>query len=143
MSELLPLAAMQVCSWMTTESLPKDLEFNFFPQKYLQVPKQTKNFYTILRLGSKSIGFGMLRGWDEGWEDICLGLIVHQDYRRKGYGRFLMDCLLDEVKRRKIPRVRLHVSPENIPALELYKKVGFKKEGIRDNGEQIWYLSYC
>ncbi len=141
MSNMLSITCMQVCNWLGTDSLPEDMEFQFFPKKYLQVPKLTKNFYTLLREDSKSIGFGMLRGWDEGWEDICLGLIVHQDYRGKGYGSFLMSCLVDEAKRRGLARIRLHVNPENTTAINLYKKFGFKQEGIRDDGEGIWYLS--
>ena len=139
MPDLLPLTCMQVCSWLRTNSLPEDMDFGGFPKKYLQVPSPTKNFYTLLRKGNKSIGFGMLRGWDEGWEDVCLGLVVHQNYRKQGCGSFLMKCLIDEAKRRKVSRIRLHVSPRNLPAIKLYKKLGFKQEGTRDDGELIWY----
>lgn len=60
---------------------------------------------------------------DEGF--ICDFLILER-FRRKGYGRQALLLLEDEVKSKKINRLRLNVFKFNKPALELYKSLGYK-----------------
>lgn len=84
-----------------------------------------------------------IRGWDENWPDKCLGLLVHQDCRRQGYGELLARFVLQAGKERNIARVRLHVHPQNKAALSLYRKIGFAFDGTkRADGELIGYYCY-
>lgn len=83
------------------------------------------------------IGYGFIRGWDAGWKDKCIGLIIDEKYQGNGYGRLLLLFLHAAAKMKKIKRLRLHVHPENKKAINLYEKTGYKFTGIRENGEKI------
>jgi [ribosomal protein S18]-alanine N-acetyltransferase len=61
---------------------------------------------------------------DEAW---LLGLGVHPDARKYGYGRALMERCLDRLRRDGAHAVRLTVKPGNTAAIKLYEAIGFKK----------------
>ena len=87
------------------------------------------------------IGYGFLRGWHDDWPDICLGVVVHPEYRGLGYGEKICRFLLEVGRKRGLQRIRLHVWPGNKTALRLYRKLGFQFDGkIRNNGELIGLL---
>lgn len=51
--------------------------------------------------------------------------------RGKGYGKEAMDLLLDYgFNNMKLHRIQLNVLEFNIPAIKLYEKSGFKREGV-------------
>jgi len=54
---------------------------------------------------------------------------VSKEYRRKGVGKKLFLELLILAKKNKIKMIYLHVVATNVPAISLYKKMGFKKTG--------------
>jgi len=60
----------------------------------------------------------------EAW---LLGLGVHPDFRKYGYGRALMDRCLDRLSSDGASSVRLTVKPDNVAAINLYESAGFKK----------------
>jgi ribosomal protein S18 acetylase RimI-like enzyme len=82
-------------------------------------------------------GFGMIRGWDEDWDEKILGIVVDERVRHKGVGTIMMQWLHWCAKRRGLDHLRLHVHSENKPALGLYTKMGYVDCGPRDNGERI------
>lgn len=58
------------------------------------------------------------------------GMSVHPDYQNKGVGKCLLISLLDWAKTNPlIEKVKLSVFTNNEPAIHLYKKLGFIKEG--------------
>ena len=63
------------------------------------------------------------------WEDVGMiqALVVHQNYRRMGVAKALIQEAFYRMKRRGIKRAFLYVSPTNIPAIKLYQSIGFKK----------------
>lgn len=80
---------------------------------------------------NKVIGFlGMWVVFDEG--DIT-NIAVHPEYRKQGIGNLLMDNLITLCKENNINSLTLEVRQSNLPAQNLYKKHGFKEEGIRKN----------
>jgi len=57
------------------------------------------------------------------------GIVIRQGYRGIGLGKYLMGEILKMAKRELKPRpkvIRLSVYPNNKPAINLYKKMGFK-----------------
>ncbi|WP_096515579.1 GNAT family N-acetyltransferase [Clostridium perfringens] len=69
-------------------------------------------------------------------------LMVNSDYQNKGVGSLLMDKLINLSESLNIIRLELCVFRDNYKAINLYKKFGFKEEGIKvksalKNGEYI------
>jgi len=61
-----------------------------------------------------------------------LHLSVHKDFRRLGIARHLIQTLIDwATLHPTLEKLSLAVIPENIPALNLYKKLNFIEEGRR------------
>jgi ribosomal protein S18 acetylase RimI-like enzyme len=74
------------------------------------------------------VGYGMLRGWSEGYETPSLGIAVHPDHRGRGIARQLMDHLHAVAADRGAPRVRLKVYRHNVAAVRLYKSLAYEFE---------------
>jgi putative acetyltransferase len=60
-----------------------------------------------------------------------LGLMVLEDYRRRGIGRRLLDEGVAWARSFGIRKLELHVFPWNEAALRLYESFGFEREGYR------------
>tara|TARA_Y100001978_G_scaffold201475_1_gene219910 strand:+ start:1460 stop:1921 length:462 start_codon:yes stop_codon:yes gene_type:complete len=68
--------------------------------------------------------------------DIDIEIIefkVQRNSRRKGVGAHLLKQLIRKGRILKKEKIFLEVSVENFPAINLYKKLGFKKIGKRKN----------
>ena len=79
----------------------------------------------------KSFGFaGFKKSLDTA--DI-MNIVVRKNFRNKGIGKKLLDFLLKEAKKENIKVAFLEVNKDNLPALKLYKNLGFKEIGIRKN----------
>jgi len=58
-----------------------------------------------------------------------LGIAVKSGYRRLGIATKLVETLLQEAKRQGLKVIVLDVYEKNLPALNLYRKMGFKEVG--------------
>lgn len=87
-----------------------------------------RDVYSALVEDGCVVAYGMLRGWDDGYEIPSLGLAVHPGERRRGLGRALMGHLHEEARRRGAARVRLTVEPGNESARRLYDELGYEFE---------------
>jgi ribosomal protein S18 acetylase RimI-like enzyme len=81
--------------------------------------------YAVATAGGRVLGYGMLRGWDEGYVVPSLGIAIHPDARGIGLGRALMGYLHAEAARRGARKIRLKVYPENVGAVALYRSLGY------------------
>jgi phosphinothricin acetyltransferase len=64
----------------------------------------------------------------KGWiEDV----VVSSQHRGKGIGRKLMENLLEEGKKKKLTEILLFTEDHRIPAIKLYKDLGFKLKESR------------
>jgi ribosomal-protein-alanine N-acetyltransferase len=74
---------------------------------------------------------------------VDLGMSVRDGYRRRGVGSALLEACVEWAKDHDAHKVTLQVWPHNEPALQLYGKFGFQREGYlrkhyrRKNGE-LW-----
>lgn len=80
--------------------------------------------------------YGMLRGWEEGYDIPSLGIAVAASARRTGVAASFMHFLHAAAARRGAPSVRLKVYPENVPARRLYERLGYRFEPDT-SGEQF------
>jgi len=60
-----------------------------------------------------------------------LGLMVSKDMRRQGVGWSLLDAAAEWARSAGVRKLELHVFPWNEPAIQLYEKFGFEREGYR------------
>ena len=60
-----------------------------------------------------------------------LGLMVASGWRRRGVGRALLERGVVWARTRGVRKLELHVFPHNEPALALYERFGFVREGYR------------
>lgn len=102
---------------------------------------QKKDLYFIALKKEKVVGYGMLRGWDEGYDIPSFGICVHPNYQGQGIGKAITCYAIKLSKEKKAEKIMLKVYKENIPAYELYKKIGFDFTGETEDKKQwVGYL---
>ncbi len=60
-----------------------------------------------------------------------VGLMVAKDARRKGVGWALLEAAVYWARSSGVRKLELHVFPWNEPAIRLYERFGFEREGFR------------
>ncbi len=60
-----------------------------------------------------------------------LGLMVAKTARRQGVGRALLEAAVEWARGSGVRKLELHVFPWNEPAITLYERFGFEREGFR------------
>jgi ribosomal protein S18 acetylase RimI-like enzyme len=98
-----------------------------------------RDVYLIGFVDRVPVAYGMLRGWDEGYEVPSLGIAVRDGYRDQGLGRRMMDALHRVVRDRGCDRVRLRVASGNTRARHLYASMGYREVGV-ERGELVLIL---
>ena len=91
-----------------------------------------RDLYYVVTEDNRILGYGILRGWDEGYEVPSLGIIIHPSARGQGLAKMFMNFLHVTAFRKGAKQIRLKVYPENVTAVKLYKKLGYMFE----NGEE-------
>lgn len=98
-----------------------------------------EDLYYVLVEGDEVIGYGMLRGWDEGYEVPSLGIVIHPSVQRAGLGKLFMHFLHSAARRRGATRIRLKVYPYNKSAIELYKGLGYTFQA-EERGQLVGFI---
>lgn len=92
---------------------------------------KSRKYYAIEKEG-KFVGVVRSDEWDKANQSVRIGADVIPEYRRQGIAARTYKLLLDYLFRQlNIHRVWFLVAEFNKPALALYKKIGFKKEGVQ------------
>ena len=60
-----------------------------------------------------------------------LNIGIDADFKRQGFGTALLNHLIEELKKRHIREILLEVRAGNKPAIQFYKKQGFKEISVR------------
>ena len=58
-------------------------------------------------------------------ETICIGCDIHPDFRRRGFAEYAYGLMIKELYERNYALLWLEVFDDNLPARNLYKKLGF------------------
>ena len=98
-----------------------------------------KDLYYVLIVGRQVLGYGILRGWDEGYQAPSLGLIIHPAARGRGLARLIMLFLHAASRQRGAQKIRLKVYPHNQPARRLYESLGYEF-GSEEQGHLVGVL---
>jgi len=91
--------------------------------------KNENCLFFVVTINNKIGGF--IIALIEGDVGHILLLAVHPNFRRRGLGTALLKHTLSELKRRGVKKVYLEVGTSNIPAMNLYKKLGFRIKDLR------------
>jgi ribosomal protein S18 acetylase RimI-like enzyme len=84
-----------------------------------------RDLYLVASDGPRVVAYGLLRGWDAGFEVPSLGIAVHPAERGSGVARAFMIYLHAAARRQGASRVRLKVYPDNAAAKRLYESLGY------------------
>jgi ribosomal-protein-alanine N-acetyltransferase len=89
-----------------------------------------RNFYVAALQDERIVGYAGLAvtNADESWVQ---NIAVRRDAQKQGIGRALLEALLAEAGRRKVPKTLLEVAVDNAPAQHLYATYDFEPVGIR------------
>lgn len=85
-----------------------------------------QDLYLLLVERQRVLGYGLLRGWDEGYSIPSLGIALHSSVRGTGFAPALMAFLHAEACHRGAIKVRLRVHAENSRAIALYARLGYE-----------------
>ena len=99
-----------------------------------------KDLYFLQIFNKDVSGYGMLRGWDEGFINPSLGIIIHPLFRGKGLGLNFMNFLHEQSRIKKASKVRLKVYSGNSAAVKLYKNMGYRFSRY-DNNQLIGHFN--
>lgn len=120
----------------------KDEKDELIKQKIINRGKN--QYWYVAEENGKVIGLGILMNHGNLRKKHVgvITLMVNSDYQNKGIGSLLMDKLIILSESLNIIRLELCVFRDNYKAINLYKKFGFKEEGIKvksalKNGEYI------
>lgn len=83
----------------------------------------------VLDIGGAVAGYGIMS--IAAAEAHLLNLCVHPNSQHSGFGRRLLEALLQKAEDASCDKVFLEVRPSNAVALRLYQSVGFEQIGIR------------
>lgn len=97
---------------------------------------QGRDVYLVALRDERVVGYGIARGWDDGYAVPSLGIAVHPAARGTGVAGLLMNALHVAAMARGATRVRLRVHPENQVALRLYESLGYQFRDL-ERGERI------
>ncbi|MHB1132145.1 MAG: GNAT family N-acetyltransferase [Chloroflexota bacterium] len=96
------------------------------------------DLYYLLTAGKCVLGYGLLRGWDEGYEVPSLGVAINPSLRGRGLGGMLMSFLHQAAAINGATKVRLKVHGSNEAAVLLYRENGYEFVG-EEGGQLIGY----
>ena len=66
-----------------------------------------------------------------------MGMGVIAGHRGRGLGRALVGAVIDAARRAGLEKIELSVYASNVPALSLYRSVGFVEEGRKVRGRKV------
>ena len=109
----------------------KDEEEELIKEKIINRGKN--QYWYVAEENGKVIGLGILMNHGNLRKKHVgvITLMVNSNYQNKGVGSLLMDKLINLSESLNIIRLELCVFRDNYKAINLYKKFGFKEEGIK------------
>lgn len=113
----------------------------FLLHLYYNLARET---FLVAETDGRVIGYaiGLLTKWGGGH---VISIAVHPSFRRMGVAEKLLNELLKRMREKGARAVRLEVKVSNEPAMNLYKKLGFRTVGVINNyypnGEDAYIMT--
>ena len=96
-----------------------------------------QDLYALMTYSREVVGYGMLRGWDEGFRIPSLGIYIPRPHRGTGASRVLMNYLQFAAKLKGAEGIRLKVHDDNERAFRLYSSLGYRFKDERENNQRV------
>jgi len=128
--------------------LPENYSPDFFMEHHWENPK----IFLVAQVGDKVVGYNMCRiefGISNIKRDFAkkghvISIAVLEDYRGMGIGQRLMEGGMKNVRESGASEIYLEVRQSNLPAIQLYRKLGFRAvrvlEGYYRDGENAYLM---
>ena len=98
---------------------------------------ETLDFYYLLVQDDSILGYGLLRGWDEGYKIPSLGMAIHPSARCSGLGKMFLNFLHTVALRKGAKKMRLRVLNKNQKAIGLYRSLGYVFEEDKNQDDYL------
>ena len=86
-------------------------------------------YYKVITVENEVVAYG---GFHKIFDEAHItNIAVKESFRGKGFGRMLMEELIEEAKELQIVSMTLEVRVSNNRAVKLYEKMGFISAGVR------------
>lgn len=100
-------------------------------QAYREILDNPNYYYVVALLPEARKAVGMCGLLISPFEGEVMNVAVHPDYRGLGVADRMLQVLLEEGAAKGITEYTLEVRVSNAPAIRLYERHGFVKEGVR------------
>jgi RimJ/RimL family protein N-acetyltransferase len=120
----------QVVKWNIEPSTSDKMEiYHLFKKALESLPTEKNQIFLAARLNDKLVGFLGIRR--ERNRVGNLGVSVHPDYWKRGFGTILVRAGIEEARKRRLIKLEAETLSTNRPMLRIAEKCGFKPEGAR------------
>lgn len=121
-------------------SLPSELLVENVVETISSFLKDGSGIYLVAEFEGKLVGHAFLEPYR--LQSLChnadLNIAVHLGWHRMGVGTKLLEHIIEWAKSSDvIKKIQLNVRASNLPAISLYKKMGFKEEGRLKNRVKV------
>lgn len=86
--------------------------------------KNENSYYIVAKINNDIVGFAGIKVVID--EADIMNIVVRKDKRKSGIGSALFNSILNYAKSNCIKKITLEVNEENVSAINLYEKFGFK-----------------
>jgi [ribosomal protein S18]-alanine N-acetyltransferase len=93
----------------------------------------TQGWHSVIMKDHRDTVLGYYIAMTAGDDEELLTITIHPDATGQGYGKTLMQHLLQAARQRGAARIYLEVRASNTRAIGLYEQLGFKMTGMRKN----------
>lgn len=102
-------------------------------EKLIRYSKNSKSIFYVMKSRDKIVGYCIyylkpalsLKGFEK--KSVVSSIATDRNFRGKGFAERLLRSSIEEMKVNGISSVLLYVNINNLPAIQLYKKIGFRK----------------
>lgn len=106
---------------------------NINSEKLIRHSKNSKNVFYVIKSRDKIVGYCIyylkpaisLKGFEK--KSVVYSIATDRNFRGRSFAERLLRSSIEEMKVNGISSILLYVNINNLPAIQLYKKIGFRK----------------
>ena len=131
------VSKIEICNMTLSdlEEIKETLQTDFDDFWNFQIFKEelanTNSKYLVLRYNKEIICFGGIKIILD--ETNLMDIVTRKDKRQQGFGKLLLNNLIELSKKENCLSITLEVNENNLAAINLYNSFNFKQVGFRKN----------